>query len=113
MKLIKLKLTDLILRSEQSERLEGWTLARSRLPPSFETPATRAPQDDVDGIATLALRPHGPHLCSNARRCDGCLRGARNRRVRSWPGTAGEVLRDRTWNEARTLGMDMPVARAA
>src|SRR6516225_1579638 len=41
----------LILRNERSECLEGWRLARSRLPPSFETPAARAPQDEEVGRA--------------------------------------------------------------
>src|SRR5262245_19037988 len=38
--------TDLILRSERSERLEGWRHALSR-GPSFETAAARPPQDEV------------------------------------------------------------------
>src|SRR5262245_63260730 len=59
----------------------------------------------------LTLCPHGPHLCSNVSRRDCCLCGTRNHRFRFWPSTAGEVLCDRIWNEARTLGIDMPVAR--
>jgi hypothetical protein len=54
MKMIKLKLTDLILRrrAAPSRRMEA---GQCRLRPSFETPATRAPQDEVDGmIATCS-----------------------------------------------------------
>ena len=48
MKLIKLKPTDLILRrrAAPSRRMEAGAIS---LRPSFETPATRAPQDEVDG----------------------------------------------------------------
>src|SRR5258707_4585797 len=45
----ELEPADLILRRPRSSRgrLEGWPRARSRLQPSFETPASRAPQDEV------------------------------------------------------------------
>src|SRR5262249_8781088 len=40
-----------------ARRLEGWPPARSRLRPSFETPASRAPQDEAEGRQTYRNIP--------------------------------------------------------
>jgi len=37
-------------------RLEGWPPARSRLRPSFEMPASRAPQDEDGRMTSIMIR---------------------------------------------------------
>src|SRR5579871_799850 len=49
---------DLILRAPERARLEGWLHARSCLLPSFETPASRAPQDEVVDFFTGPCASH-------------------------------------------------------
>src|SRR5262245_33919851 len=59
--------SDLILRSARRARLEGWRRAR-RSRPSFETAATRPPQDEVPASPHHRMHRAGLHVQETLRR---------------------------------------------